>query len=194
MERHLGVSWGPLGRSWGLLVFLGTSWPVFWGPLWPSWRPPSWAVLGLSREPLGSPWAFWEAPGAVLGCPKPRTLPLEAFFETLLMPSWGVMGTSWAVLKPSSADLGRLLHHRGRSEGHRGGSEGPPRATRAHRARLERPGGAGSVRPLALQARPVRCIAGEMTSGSSVASHISLSSAKARCHCSPFSHALIPAL
>ncbi|CAK0898190.1 unnamed protein product, partial [Prorocentrum cordatum] len=33
-----------------------------------------------------------------------------------------------------------------------------------------------------------------MTLGSSFASHISLSSASARCHCSPFSHALIPAL
>ena len=30
--------------------------------------------------------------------------------------------------------------------------------------------------------------------GSSFASHISLSSAKARCHCLPLSHALIPAL
>ncbi|CAK0883925.1 unnamed protein product [Prorocentrum cordatum] len=33
-----------------------------------------------------------------------------------------------------------------------------------------------------------------MTLGSSFASHISLSSASAHCHCSPFSHALIPAL
>ncbi|CAK0811871.1 unnamed protein product [Prorocentrum cordatum] len=33
-----------------------------------------------------------------------------------------------------------------------------------------------------------------MTSDSSFASRISLSSASAHCHCSPFSHALIPAL
>eukprot|EP00959_Pyramimonas_sp_CCMP1952_P378799 7934761-Pyramimonas_sp.AAC.1 len=33
-----------------------------------------------------------------------------------------------------------------------------------------------------------------MTSGSSFASHISLSSATARCHCPPFSQAPIPAL
>ncbi|CAK0800632.1 unnamed protein product [Prorocentrum cordatum] len=33
-----------------------------------------------------------------------------------------------------------------------------------------------------------------MTSGSNVAAHISQSSAEARCHCPPFSHALIPAL
>eukprot|EP00959_Pyramimonas_sp_CCMP1952_P373683 7825866-Pyramimonas_sp.AAC.1 len=31
-------------------------------------------------------------------------------------------------------------------------------------------------------------------SGSSFASHISLSSARPRCHCAPFPHALIPAL
>ena len=41
---------------------------------------------------------------------------------------------------------------------------------------------------LALPARPVRCIVGETTLGSSFASHISLSSAEARCHCSHFSH------
>ncbi|CAK0908324.1 unnamed protein product [Prorocentrum cordatum] len=33
-----------------------------------------------------------------------------------------------------------------------------------------------------------------MTSGSSFASRIALSSASAGCHCSPFSHALMPAL
>ncbi|CAK0902493.1 unnamed protein product [Prorocentrum cordatum] len=36
--------------------------------------------------------------------------------------------------------------------------------------------------------------AAAMTSGSSFISRISPSSARARCHCSPFSHALIPAL
>ncbi|CAK0898215.1 unnamed protein product [Prorocentrum cordatum] len=37
-------------------------------------------------------------------------------------------------------------------------------------------------------------VAAWMTVGSSFASHISLSSARARCHCLPFAHALIPAL
>ncbi|CAK0898216.1 unnamed protein product [Prorocentrum cordatum] len=36
-------------------------------------------------------------------------------------------------------------------------------------------------------------VAAWMTVGSSFASHISLSSARARCHCLPFAHALIPA-
>ena len=47
---------------------------------------------------------------------------------------------------------------------------------------------------MALLARGMPGIVGQMTSGSSFASRISLSSANARCHCSPFSHALIPAL
>ncbi|CAK0808239.1 unnamed protein product [Prorocentrum cordatum] len=46
---------------------------------------------------------------------------------------------------------------------------------------------------LALLARADHSVVA-MALGSSFASHISLSSAKARCHCSPFSHALIPAL
>ncbi|CAK0861814.1 unnamed protein product [Prorocentrum cordatum] len=46
---------------------------------------------------------------------------------------------------------------------------------------------------LALSARADPSIVA-MTSGSSFVSRISLSSASACCHCSPFSHALIPAL
>ncbi|CAK0834645.1 unnamed protein product [Prorocentrum cordatum] len=47
---------------------------------------------------------------------------------------------------------------------------------------------------LALLARAGPSAVGKMTPGSSFASRVSLSSASARCHCSPFSHALIPAL
>ena len=48
---------------------------------------------------------------------------------------------------------------------------------------------------MALLARALPGIVGEMMKlGSNFASHISLSSAKARCHWSPLLHALIPAL
>ncbi|CAK0853354.1 unnamed protein product [Prorocentrum cordatum] len=46
---------------------------------------------------------------------------------------------------------------------------------------------------LALLARADRSVEA-MTSGSSFASHISPNSARAPCHCLPFSHALIPVL
>ncbi|CAK0829741.1 unnamed protein product [Prorocentrum cordatum] len=46
---------------------------------------------------------------------------------------------------------------------------------------------------LALLARADQSVVA-VTLGSSFASRISLNSASARCHCSPFSHALMPAL
>ena len=98
----------------------------------------------------------------------------------LLGMSWGGLGASWAVYGACRVD-------RRQSRAALGG----PGSRRPARSGPE---GAGSLPLLAFPASAGGGVVGEMTLGSSLASHISLSSAKARCHCLPFSHALIPAL
>eukprot|EP00959_Pyramimonas_sp_CCMP1952_P101206 2117301-Pyramimonas_sp.AAC.1 len=87
------------------------------------------------------------------------------------------MGMSWRPLEP----LGAVPKP---SEAVSGASGSPPEPFWGRNRRSRQ-------RPFSLS-KVART--GEMTLGSSFASHISLSSARARCHCSPFPHALTPAL
>ena len=96
--RLLGLSWGHLGPSGGLLE-------LPWSPL---------------RSLLGPLWAILEASGAVLGAGKPvqgnmskvYVFPREwadfGWSGPSWEASWGPLGASWRLLEPSWGHLGRL--------------------------------------------------------------------------------------
>ena len=107
-----------------------------------------------------------------------RSLGPPGLFLDGLGRSLSASELSWAVLGPLGALLARL------SVSLSGlGTPG------------DAPGRAGDgQRGIFTLARAAPGIIVQMTSGFTFASDISLSSPKARCHCSLFSHALIPAL
>ena len=200
-----GLSWERFGA---LRVRLGPSW---------SSLGPSWGSLGPSGRSLG---CLWGSVGAVLeahpafldALPTQNATLAKCTFSKrngAIFVSWGSFrkpqGPASERLEPASsrlrgvprrsgAVLGCPLRDRGRSEG----SAAAPVAARSdserRRARWERLGGGRFDATETLAARAERGIVVEITLGSSFASRISLSSASARCHCSPFPHALIPAL
>ena len=202
----MGLSGAVLGGSWAVL---GSS---------RAFLEPKWAVLEPWLEPLGRSWSnlgsLWSRLGPVLAqnsenlkiIQKPSTKIIDfCRLGPASESSWAVLGASWPAFGSSWASFGVLLSRLGARVSVLKLVCGPLRpswalASRHGPAGARRGGLPGSARAILLTwagfllARASVRHVGEMTSGSSFASHISPSSAKARCHCSPFSHALIPAL
>ena len=202
---QLGLSWGHWKLSWAVLgrsgALSGPSWAVggpSWGSLGPSRRDPG-SCRGrggpflvrndgsIKKAPKPSGNVQFLALGAVRGVPEGRLL---SFFG----PSWGSGRVGFGPLGRLWGRVGAIWEFWSR----RRALQGPPGAARerseALRAARGLSGRPGALPLLAPFERAPPGIVVQMTVGSSFDSHISLSNVKARCHCSPFSHALTPAL